>query len=368
MPRLRTVIVIGAAAVAGAIAGLADVQWKSHRLDASEPKPVMGNGVNGPRGMMWIPGGDFVMGSTDPFSKPNERPAHRVRIHGFWMDRTPVTNAEFAAFVAATGYVTTAERPPEWETLKVQLPSGTPKPPDSELVPGGMVFTGTPLPVDLDDYSQWWRYVPGASWKHPQGPSSSIAGKDDYPVVQISYGDALAYARWIGRRLPTEAEWEFAARGGLERATYAWGNEFAPQGRRMANVWDGSAPQPFPVILPATAAEHGTSPVCTFPTNGYGLCDITGNVWQWVADWYRADAFQLAAQVPESIDPAGPSDSYDPDEPGVPSSAPKRVIRGGSFLCSREYCASYRPSARRGADPYTSMSHIGFRLVSDTRF
>ena len=200
------------------------------------------------------------------------------------------------------------------------------------------------------------------SWRRPQGPGSSIVGKDDYPVVQVSYEDALAYARWVQKRLPTEAEWEFAARGGLEQATYAWGNEFAPQGRKIANVWEGYG-QTFPVISSQAESAHGTSRVCSFPRNGYGLCDMTGNVWQWVADWYRADAFALAMQASEPIDPQGPRDSYDPDEPGVPVNAPRRVIRGGSFLCSQDYCTSYRPSARRGDDPYTSMSHIGFRLV-----
>ena len=236
---------------------------------------------------MWIPEGEFVMGSDAPLARPNEHPAHRVQRARLWMDRTAVTNAEFRAFVAATGYVTTAERPPSWETLKVQLAPGTPKPPDDELVPGAMVFVGTDRPVDLDDYSQWWRYVPGADWRHPQGPQSSIAGKDEHPVVQVSYEDALAYARWARKRLPTEAEWEFAARGGLAHATYAWGNEFAPQGRKMANVWEGSA-EPFPVVRPESDAAVGTSRVCTFSPNGYGLCDMTGNTWQWVADWYRA--------------------------------------------------------------------------------
>jgi formylglycine-generating enzyme required for sulfatase activity len=314
--------------------------------------------------MMWISGGEFVLGGTDRFAKLNERPAHRVRVHGFWMDRTPVTNAQFTEFVTAVGYVTTAERPPSWETLKVQLPAGTPRPKDEMLVPGALVFVGTERPVDLTDYTRWWRYVPGASWRHPQGPESTIVGKEDHPVVQVSYEDALAYAYWVGKRLPTEAEWEFAARGGLEQATYAWGNEFAPQGHRMANVWEGTG-QPFPVVDPGAEGAHGTSPVCAFGPNGYGLCDMTGNVWQWTADWYRADAYSLTARAAELTDPKGPSDSFDPDEPGVPESAPRRVIRGGSFLCSETYCISYRPSARRGSDPYTSMSHIGFRLVVD---
>lgn len=355
-------IVIGIAATAcGALMGWA---IDTRKPLAPAPKVIEGDGIRGPRGMMWIPGGEFIMGSDDRLAKPNERPAHKVRVSGFWIDRTPVTNAQFAAFVTATGYVTTAERPPVWDTLKGQLPPETPKPPDEVLVPGAMVFIGTERPVDLNDYTQWWQYVPGANWRHPQGPGSSIVGRDDHPVVQISYRDALAYARWVGKRLPTEAEWEFAARGGLEQATYAWGNQFAPKGRKMANVWDGSSAQPFPVVRQQAATEHETSRVCTFPANGYGLCDMTGNVWQWVADWYRSDAFAMTVRSSEPIDPRGPNESYDPDEPGVPVDAPNRVIRGGSFLCSQSYCMSYRPSARRGTDPNTSMSHIGFRLVA----
>jgi formylglycine-generating enzyme len=360
-------VVLLVCAAGSAVAGVA---WYigAERAPTSSPRKVIeGDGIHGPRGMVWIPGGEFIMGSDERLSKPNERPAHKVRVHGFWMDRTPVTNGQFAAFVAARGYVTTAERPPDWATLKAQLPVSTPKPPDDVMVPGAMVFVGTEQPVDLNDYTRWWQYVPAANWQHPEGPDSSIVGKDDYPVVQVSYEDAQAYARWSDKRLPTEAEWEFAARGGLEQATYAWGNEFAPQGRKMANVWDGSSAQPFPVVRPQAATEHERSRVCTFPVNGYGLCDMTGNVWQWVADWYRSDAFAMTVQGSEPIDPRGPNNSYDPDVPDVPVDAPKRVIRGGSFLCSPNYCMSYRPSARAGSDPYTSMSHIGFRLVLDNR-
>jgi formylglycine-generating enzyme required for sulfatase activity len=337
---------------------------RQHPISAkpSRPQIIASNGHNAPEDMLWIAGGEFLMGSDHRLAKPNERPAHKVHVHGFWMDRTAVTNAQFARFVAATGYVTTAERPPDWETLKVQLPPDRPRPPDDVLVPGALVFVGTQRPVNLDDYSQWWRYVSGANWRHPQGPDSSIQGKEDHPVVQVSYDDAQAYAHWIGKRLPTEAEWEFAARGGLEQATYAWGDDFTPGGQRMANVWEGSA-EAFPVVSPKAGGAAGTSRVCTFPPNGYGLCDMTGNAWQWVADWYRADAFRLTRSGEVLIDPHGPSDSYDPDEPGTPIDAPKRVIRGGSFLCNQSYCLSYRPSARRGCDPYSSMSHLGFRLV-----
>jgi formylglycine-generating enzyme len=325
-------------------------------------KIIVGDGVRAPASMVWVPGGEFLMGSDHQLAKPNEKPTHRVRIAGFWMDRTHVTNAEFATFVKATGYVSTAERKPAWETLRVQLPEGTPQPADSQLVPGAMVFVGTESPVPLNDWSQWWRYVPGANWRHPQGPDSDIVGKDDHPVVQVSYEDAQAFAHWAGKRLPTEAEWEFAARGGLDQATYAWGEEFEPAGKPMANTWN-TGRRPFPVVSPKAGGAAATSRVRTFPANGFGLYDMTGNAWQWVADWYRADYFaQLQGQG--MIDnPRGPGDSYDPEDGSTPPQAPKRVTRGGSFLCNVDYCLSYRPSARRGNDPYNPMSHIGFRLV-----
>ena len=328
------------------------------------PQIVQGDGVKGPGGMMWVPGGEFLMGSDHQLAQANERPAHRVKVGGFWMDRHHVTNAEFRKFVDATGYVTTAEKKPDWETLKVQVQPGTPKPDDSALVPGAMVFVGTESPVPLNDYSQWWRYVPGANWKHPQGPGSNLDGKDGHPVVQVSYEDVLAYAKWVGKRLPTEAEWEFAARGGLEQATYAWGDDLMPQGKAMANIWEGK-PERFPVVSPKAGGATGTSQVETFPPNGYGLYDMTGNAWQWVADWYRADYFKLQAGFKLVENPEGPGNSYDPSDRGVPQNAPKRVTRGGSFLCNVDYCLSYRPSARRGTDPYNPMSHIGFRLVMD---
>jgi sulfatase modifying factor 1 len=324
---------------------------------------VKGDGSSGPRGMVFVPGGEFLMGSEHELAQRNERPAHKVALRGFWIDRTDVTNAQFAAFVQATGYVTTAERKPDWETLKVQLPPGTPKPADGVLVPGAMVFKGTTQPVSLDDYSQWWTYVPGANWRHPRGPKTTIEGKYDHPVVQVSYEDARAFARWAGKRLPTEAEWEFAARGGLKNATYAWGDQVTPQGQSMANIWEGKK-QRFPIVV-EKVRPAGTSRVAAFPANGYGLYDMTGNVWQWVADWYDAEYFKSQTGSTKVVDPKGPSKSYDPDDRYAPADAPKRVIRGGSFLCSSEYCLSYRPSARRGSDPYNPMSHIGFRLVMD---
>lgn len=360
-------VMLGGLLIAAAVAAGVTFSWWRAMARPDGPSAFQpGDGVSGPAGMVHVPGGEFLMGSDHKLAQANERPAHKVRVHGFWMDQHHVTNAEFRKFVKATGYVTTAERSPDWETLKVQLPPGTPRPPDSAMVAGAMVFVGTPGPVPLRDYSRWWRYVPGADWKHPGGPDSSIEGKDNHPVVQVSYEDAQAYAKWVGKRLPTEAEWEFAARGGLEQATYAWGDKFAPDGRQMANVWQGQQVQPFPVVSAKAGSAVGTSPVGTFPANGYGLYDMTGNAWQWVADWYRADQFRREASAGRTIDdPAGPAESWDPGEPGVPVGAPKRVTRGGSFLCNEDYCLSYRPSARRGTDPYNSMSHLGFRLVMD---
>jgi len=307
------------------------------------PVVVEGDGIHGPRDMVWVPGGEFLMGSDHRLAQANERPAHKVRVHPFWMDKTHVTNAQFAAFVNATGYVTTAER---------------------ALVPGAMVFVGSEQPVPLDDWSRWWAYVPGADWRHPQGPMSTIIGKHDHPVVQVSYQDALAYARWAGKRLPTEAEWEFAARGGLEQATYAWGDDLMPQDKPMANIWDAKQER-FPVVSAKADGAAGTSPAGSFPPNGYGLYDMTGNAWQWVADWYRYDYFRMQTGLKVVEDPEGPSSSYDPEDRGAPANAAKRVTRGGSFLCNVDYCLSYRPSARRGTDPYNPMSHIGFRLVMD---
>jgi len=357
-------------AVGGALALLAGgtaFGWLTKSAtQPAEPTVILGDGITTPKDMAWVPPGTFLMGSDSKLAQPNERPAHSVRVQGFWMDVTHVTNDQFAEFVRQTGYVSTAEKKPDWETIRVQLPPGIPKPPDDVFVPGAMVFVGTNGPVNLADYSQWWRYVAGADWRHPQGPGSSIEGKGDHPVVQVSYEDVLAYAKWAGKRLPTEAEWEYAARGGLEQATYAWGDELMPEGQVQANYWD-TRQRTFPVVSPQAGGAVGTMPAGTFPPNGYGLYDMTGNAWQWVTDWYRSDYFALQARGGKGpIDsPKGPAESFDPSEPGVPANAPKRVIRGGSFLCNESYCLSYRPSARRGSDPYSPMSHVGFRLVKD---
>ena len=291
------------------------------------------------------------MGSDAVDAEAQERPAHRVRVSGFWMDRTDVTNAKFREFVKATGYVTTAERAPEWDEIKKQLPPGTPKPPEDQLVAASLVFVAPDHPVSLDDVSAWWRWTPGANWRHPQGPKSSIEGKDDFPVVQVSWYDADHYAKWAGARLPTEAEWEFAARGGQEGKKYSWGDADPMTPSLKCNIWQGN----FPYQNDKISADVGPSKVKSFPPNGYGLYDMSGNVWQWCADWYNTSAYRS-----EGKDPSESGKSFDPNNPYTP----QRVIRGGSFLCSATYCSSYRVSARRGTSPDTSLSHTGFRCVS----
>lgn len=307
-----------------------------------------------PPGMVLIPAGEFTMGASpnDTEARPDEFPAHRVRVDEFWMDETEVTNAQFRAFVDATGYVTTAEKKPDWEELRKQVPPGTPKPSEDKLVAASLVFVGTKGRVSFDDLSQWWAWTPGADWRHPEGPGSSIDGKDDHPVVHVSWDDAVAYATWAGKRLPTEAEWEYASRGGLEGKRYAWGDE--PVTAARANTWQGSFPY-------SNTAEDGfkfTSPVREFAPNGYGLFGTAGNVWEWCSDWYRPDAYAANASG-VAIDPKGPASCYDPSEPN----APKHVVRGGSFLCHASYCASYRPAARMRNTADTSMQHTGFRCV-----
>jgi formylglycine-generating enzyme required for sulfatase activity len=309
----------------------------------------------GPPGMRWVPAGEFMMGSDDPKARADERPAHRVSVDGFWIDATAVTNSEFRRFVDATGYLTLAERSPDWDELKVQLPPGTPKPAPEMLVAGSAVFRPTASAVPLSDWSRWWGWQPGASWRHPDGPNSSMDGKDDHPVVQIAWTDAVAYAEWAGKRLPTEAEWEYAARGGLGGKRFAWGDNFQSDGRNMANIWQGT----FPVADTGADGFKGTAPVASFPPNGYGLYEMTGNVWQHVADWYRPDAYREPATSGVVSNPLGPAQSFDPDEPY----APKRVIRGGSFLCNEAFCFSYRPAARMKLSPDTGLPNVGFRLV-----
>jgi sulfatase modifying factor 1 len=307
-----------------------------------------------PTGMVWIPGGEFVMGSAHAKAQRNEQPAHPVKVDGFWMDEHEVTNAEFRQFVEATGYVTTAEKPPDWEEMRKQLPPDTPKPAADKLVAGSMVFSPTAAAVPLTDSAQWWKWVPGACWKHPEGPDSTLDGRDDHPVVQVSWDDAVAYTKWAGKRLPTEAEWEFAARGGLAGKKYPWGDDPPAEDSQRANIWQGD----FPHKNLKLDGYDRTAPVKSYPKNDYGLCDMAGNVWEWCSDWYRADAY-VRRGGDAVVNPQGPSESFDPNEPREP----RRVTRGGSFLCHVSYCESYRPGARRGTAPDTGMSHIGFRCV-----
>ncbi|MGA2859602.1 MAG: formylglycine-generating enzyme family protein [Candidatus Sulfotelmatobacter sp.] len=297
-----------------------------------------------PDGMVWIPGGRFWMGTNH---MEDAQPVHQVEVKGFWMDRTDVTNEEFARFVQATGYVTIAERPLD--------PKEFPNLAPDELSPGSVVFTPPAGPVPLDHPLAWWRSVRGTNWRHPNGPNGDLRGKEKYPVVQIAWSDALAYAKWACKRLPTEAEWEFAARGGRDRQTYPWGNELNPNGKWMANTFQGH----FPYKNSAEDGYAGVAPVASFPPNDFGLYDMSGNVWQWVSDWYRPDYYAQLGHEEIAINPQGPPDSFDPQEPGVA----KRVQKGGSFLCTDQYCSRYMPGARGKGDPDTGTNHLGFRCV-----
>ncbi len=302
--------------------------------------------VNAPPGMVWIPGGEFDQGSDEEFQ--DARPVHRVSVDGFWMDATEVTNAEFERFADETRYVTVAERIPRAEDYPGALPD--------MLVPGSVVFSPPRKAVPLDNHFQWWNYVKGASWRHPEGPDSSIAKRMHHPVVHIAFEDALAFAKWAGKRLPTEAEWEFAARGGLARKKYPWGDEFRPGGKFLANTFQGH----FPDHNTAQDGYVATNPVKAFPPNAYGLYGMAGNVWEWVSDWYRPDYYaRLADTGGVARNPPGPADSFDPSEPGVA----KRVQKGGSFLCTDQYCSRYMPGGRGKGAPDTGTNHLGFRLV-----
>jgi len=320
--------------------------------------PPDGHATVAPLGMVWIPGGEFEMGGADPLARPDEGPVHRVRVDGFWMDVTEVTNRQFGEFVNATGYVTVAERAVDWDELKKQVPEGTPKPDDALLQPGSLVFTPPDHPVDLRDTTQWWRWTTGASWRRPQGPGSTIEGKDGHPVVHVCYDDAVAYCRWAGKALPTEAQWEFAARGGLGHTVNIWGND--PVDPKRCNIWQGA----FPERNTLEDGFAGAAPVKSFPANGYGLYDMAGNVWEWCRDLYRPDTYARQVLVAGGgtviENPAGPERSFDPRNPHAPES---RVHRGGSFLCNDSYCASYRPSARMACPPDTGLMHLGFRCV-----
>ncbi len=306
-----------------------------------------------PPGMVWIPGGEFAMGASGGHALPDEHPSHTVRVSGFWMDATEVTNAQFRAFVEETGYVTTAERPAT--RAELGLPPDAELPPEA-LLPGSLVLNPPAPGHDPRGPLEWWRWEVGANWRHPGGPDTTIDGLDDHPVVHVSWDDAVAYATWAGKRLPTEAEWELAARGGLAGEPWIWGSEKLPGDAWLANVWQGT----FPAANRVEDGFEGSAPVGSFPPNGYGLYDMGGNVWEWCADWYRPDTYaRRAAGGGVAVDPRGPDTSFDPQEPHMA----KRVTRGGSFLCSDNYCVGYRPSARMKTSPDTGLMHTGFRCV-----
>jgi formylglycine-generating enzyme len=309
------------------------------------------------KGMAFIPGGSFIMGGDNDQASKDEYPKHPVTVNAFYMDVTEVTNAEFQKFVDATGYITTAERKPDWEELKKSLPLNTPRPPDSILVPASLVFKQTGGPVDLNDYNQWWSWVPDANWKHPEGPGSNIKGKENFPVIQVSWYDAMAYCKWAGKRLPTEAEWEFAARGGLINNIYPWGNEHVNIGNAKANSWEGK----FPYYNEKKDGYVTTALVGSFAPNGYGLYDMAGNVWEWCSDWYDANYYKTFSPGKVFTDPKGPEKSFDPEDPY----SPKKVLRGGSFLCNDAYCSGYRVARRMKSSPDTGLEHTGFRCVKD---
>jgi formylglycine-generating enzyme len=298
--------------------------------------------------MVWIPGGTFMMGSNKHY--PEESPVHIATVDGFWMDRYTVTNEQFGRFVEETGYVTFCERPPNPNDYPGAIPE--------LLVPASVVFQKAAQPVDLSNHYNWWTFVPGADWRHPRGPDSSLIGLEKHPVVHVAYEDIEAYTRWAGKELPTEAEWEFAARGGLEGAEFVWGDEFTPEGRAMANTWQGSFPH-------ENLLEDGyewTAPIGSFPPNGYGLCEMAGNVWEWTTDWYQEHS-QIANSCCGSVNPRGGEmeKSYDPCVPEI--KIPRKVMKGGSFLCAPNYCRRYRPAARMAQPIDTSTCHLGFRCV-----
>ncbi len=357
----NNLLTLGAGLAAFAIVFALTKVWKmprAERLDVTltAKQPTDATPTATIPGMVWIASGEFTMGTDAELGWPEEKPAHRVRVDGFWIDETEVTNSRFREFVEATGYVTTAEKVPSAEEILAQSPPGTPAPPKEKLVAGSLVFTMTDGAVDLKDYSQWWQWTPGANWKHPEGPESDLDGREQHPVVHVSWDDAVSFAKWAGKRLPTEAEWEFAARGGLIDQPYVWGDEAPSDTRVFANIWQGE----FPHRNSQADGFARTAPVRSFKANGCGLFDMAGNVWEWCSDAYdvgaygRRDGSKVIAnpQVDRSFDPRNPR-------------AASRAQRGGSFLCNDQYCSRYRPSARHGLSPDTGMSHVGFRCVKN---
>ena len=322
-------------------------------MDVSPVQPDVSWSSDGPPGpapaknMVWVPGGEFLMGSEDFY--PEERPVRRVMVDGFWIDEHPVTVAEFRRFVKATGHVTWAELPPE--------PDDYPDVNPDLLVPGSLVFQPTPGPVDLYDFRNWWAWTPSAQWRHPEGPGSTLHGRELHPVTHVAFEDAVAYATWAGKQLPTEAQWERAARGGLEGKVFCWGDEFAPKGRMMANTWQGE----FPWQNLLLDRYERTSPVKQFPPNGYGLYDMAGNVWEWTADFFtprHPDEIRHPCCSPQNPRATSPDHTHDPG-----TDIPRRVTKGGSHLCAPNYCLRYRPAARQGEAVDTTTSHIGFRCI-----
>ena len=326
---------------------------KGDGAEQSSPEPI----AEVSEGMKWIAGGEFMMGTNDESAYSHEGPAHPVVVKGFYIDETEVTNIEFKRFVEATGYRTTAEMAPQWEELKKQLPPETPRP-DAPFKPGSLVFVEpTEIVESFQDYSQWWHWVEGANWQHPEGPESNLEQRWNHPVVQVSYNDAVAYCTWAKKRLPTEAEWEFASRGGKENQVYSWGNEFKVNGKFMANTFQGSFPN-------RNTVEDGfvnTSPIKTFPASPYGLFDMIGNVWEWTTDRYDFNYYKEVSNQGKVSNPIGSTVCFDPNEPY----AIKYVTRGGSFLCADNYCSNFRTTARQGTAFDSGSSNVGFRCVRD---
>jgi sulfatase modifying factor 1 len=312
---------------------------------------------NTPEGMVFIPSGNFIMGGKLDDASRDEYPNIEVKVSAFYMDATEVTNLQFSEFVKSTGYITVAEQALDWAELSKGLPAEAVKPPDSVLMPGSLVFKKTNGPVDMRAYDLWWQWKVGASWSHPYGPESSIDGRDNEPVVHIALADAKAYTKWAGKRLPTEAEWEWAAMGGLDNVVYPWGNELASKSAEMANFWQGF----FPYENTLLDGYEGLAPVKTYLPNGYGLYDMAGNVWEWCQDKYDSNSYQEALKADDIINPTGSEKYFDPNDPF----SQKHVIRGGSYLCNDSYCSGYRVSRRMSTTADSGLSHLGFRCVKD---
>jgi formylglycine-generating enzyme required for sulfatase activity len=314
--------------------------------------------IEAPEGMVWVPKKQFIKGAKeeDKMAMKGEKPAHKVEVDGFFIDKTEVTNAQFAEFVAETEYITLAERPIDWEEMKEQLPPGTPKPHDSILAPGSLIFNkAAQSPSDMNNYHQWWKWEIGANWRHPEGEGSSIEGKENYPVVHIAFEDALAYCEWANRRLPTEAEWESAALGEQNNTIFTWGNDMSPLNEN-ANTWQGE----FPVNNEAIDGFEGAAPVKSFPPNSIGLYDMMGNVWELTSGYFNVKYYESLDQNKVHKNPTGAESSFNPNNPYET----ERIIKGGSFLCHDSYCASFRISARMGNAEKSSSDHVGFRTVA----